>query len=391
MTGAVVLGSAPTALSVVREVAVSGLPVSLVATSWGPACASRYLTHCVLEANAEKRLKRLMALGSSNPGQQPALIPTSDQDVFFAMEHAGKLATRFVLQPSHTDGSADDIMDKVRLYALCETHGVAYPNFFETTAGELASFEGQVTLPAMVKPAELHPIKEEMAGRKLWLAEVPGDLARIAAEVPARAGTLLLQEIIPGPESEITLACLYRDAQGAVHQGFTARKLRQYPPGFGSAALVQSAPEPGTMEISQAFLAAVDYRGIAATEFKRDPRDGELKLIEINVRPSLWFSAATAAGRCPSLAAVADLTGAPLPPDEVQRDGMRWRTTLKDMASARYWRRHPDGLLPPPDIEATGPAMASTEAVWTLSDLRPGLAELGTFLRKALARLGRKR
>jgi D-aspartate ligase len=29
----------------------------------------------------------------------------------------------------------------------------------------------------------------------------------------------------------------------------------------------------------------IGYRGIAASEFKRDPRDGQIKLIEINPRP----------------------------------------------------------------------------------------------------------
>lgn len=382
---AVVLGSSPTALSVLREVARARARVALVAATSGPASASRYLAQTVIEPDPDMRLTRLLALGGPH---RPALIPSSDQDVDWVMTHATPLAERFALLPAHADGSAAAVMDKAQFYALCDTHGVAYPALHETTAEALPALEAQIQLPAMVKPAEIHHIKAEMAGRKLWLAEQPGDLARIAAQVPARAGTLLLQEIVPGPESEITLACLYRDPKGAVHQAFTARKLRQYPAGFGSAALVQSNPEPETLEITTRLLNAIGYVGIAASEFKRDPRDGQLKIIEINVRPSLWFSVATASGRMPSWAAVADLTGAPLPADSPQRDGVRWRTTLKDLTAKRFWARHPDWILPPPDIETTGPARARTEAVASLRDPMPLLAELGVFARKALARLG---
>jgi len=35
-------------------------------------------------------------------------------------------------------------------------------------------------------------------------------------------------------------------------------------------------------------LAAADYRGIFSVEFKRDPRDGAFKLLEINARP-WWY------------------------------------------------------------------------------------------------------
>jgi len=384
---AVVLGSSPTALSVVREVAAAGARVALVAANAGPGSASRYLSDVVIEPDPDSRLTRLMALGGAH---RPALIPSSDQDVDWVMAHASALSDRFALLPAHADGSAAAIMDKAQFYALCDAHGVAYPALHETTADRLAALEAQVSLPAMVKPAEIHHIKTEMAGRKLWLAEAPGDLARIAKQVPANAGTLLLQEIVPGPESEITLACLYRARDGAVHQAFTARKLRQYPPGFGSAALVQSHPEPDTLEITTRLLDAVGYCGIAASEFKRDPRDGRLKIIEINVRPSLWFSVATAAGRRPSWAAVADLTGAALPKDSPQRNGVRWRTTLKDMSAKRFWAQHPGWILPPPDIESAGPATARTEAVASLRDPRPLLAELAVFARKALSRLRRR-
>ena len=40
------------------------------------------------------------------------------------------------------------------------------------------------------------------------------------------------------------------------------------------------------------FLESIGYRGIGSAEFKRDERDGELKLIELN--PRYWQQAALA-------------------------------------------------------------------------------------------------
>lgn len=154
--------------------------------------------------------------------------------------------------------------------------------------------------------------------------------------------------------------------------------------------MAQSAAEPESRAIAERLLAAVGYRGIAAAEFKRDPSSGALKIIEINARPSLWFSLSSAAGKRVILAAYSDLAGLEAMPAEIpQYDRVRWRYTLKDIRSALFYRAHPSFVLPPPDTAVLGPARKQVSPVFAWDDLGPALAELVNFGRKSVSRMGR--
>jgi predicted ATP-grasp superfamily ATP-dependent carboligase len=51
---------------------------------------------------------------------------------------------------------------------------------------------------------------------------------------------------------------------------------------------VELTPDPGIIEPAAELLRDLGYWGIADVEFKRDPRDGEFKLLDINPRVWLW-------------------------------------------------------------------------------------------------------
>lgn len=390
-TPAVVLGLSPTGLYAVRELGRAGVPVLGVSREWQPGCTSKYLAACIVEPDEARRLARLLA---HFPADTPraVLIPTSDQDIEFIARHADALSQRFVFQSSYaTERVVQTLLTKERFYALCEAQGVAYPRLWRCLPHELAGLRDRTAYPCMVKPSRIHDVKNLMAGQKGWIAEDAAAFDRLGAQIPAGAGVLLLQEIVPGPESAITLHATYVDRTGAFRQPISARKLRQYPPGFGSASLVVSAPEDESRDLARRLLRALDYHGIAAAEFKRDPRDGRLKVIEINARPSLWFALATGAGQRLTLAAYHDLagTGQSLP-EEAQTDGVVWRYALKDMYSALFYRFRKGFVLPAPDISVAGGVRRRVNAVFAADDPLPMLAEWWHFVRKALARLGRK-
>lgn len=389
-TPAVVLGLSPTGLYAVRELGRAGVPVLGVSREWQPGCTSKYLVGCIVESDEAFRLQRLMAHFPAS-GPRPVLIPTSDHDIEFITRHADTLSQRFVFQPSYATDTVQTLLTKERFYALCEAQGVAYPRLWRCLPHELASLRNSITFPCMIKPSRIHDIKHLMAGQKGWIAENTSAFDRLVAQIPQAAGVLLLQEIVPGPESAITLHATYVDHAGAFLQPISGRKLRQFPPGFGSASLAVSEQQNESRDIARQLLGALDYSGIAAAEFKRDPRDGQLKIIEINARPSLWFALATGAGQRLTLAAYHDLAGTgQLLPERVQTDGVLWRYALKDMYSALYYRFRKGFVLPTPDISVAGGVRSRVYAVFATDDPKPMVAEWMHFVRKALRRIGDK-
>jgi len=387
---AVVMGLSPTGLHVVRALAHRGARVTGVAQGFQPGRCSRHLSACIVEPDPGARLAALCARfgETADPAARPVLIPTSDQDVELVIAHADMLARRFAFQHSYRDGLAARILAKDSFYALCTRHGLTVPAMHAVAPHDLAALGERLAWPCLIKPALIHEVKHLMRGRKAWIARDLSEFRAIAHGLPAGVGTLIVQEVVPGPESAITLYAAHVDGQGGIRQAFTARKLRQYPPGFGSASLVQSCPEPETTDLSEALLRAIGYRGIASLEFKRHPETGALHVIEMNVRPSLWFALSEAAGRCVVASAWGELAGLPAPaPERPQRDGLRWRYALKDMASAAFYRANPVFVLPPPDTGAVGPATARCRPVFSAGDPAPALAELAGFAAKGVARL----
>jgi predicted ATP-grasp superfamily ATP-dependent carboligase len=96
----------------------------------------------------------------------------------------------------------------------------------------------------------------------------------------------MLQEIIPGPDGAGVNYNAYTVGAQPVAE-FTARKVRNSPSRWGSPRVAVSERVEEVMEPGRRLLAAIGYEGFSCTEWKRDERDGEFKLMEVNGRHNL--------------------------------------------------------------------------------------------------------
>ncbi len=124
---------------------------------------------------------------------------------------------------------------------------------------------------------------------------------------------VVLQEYIPGPATRHYYVEGFVDSEGAVRIWFARQRLRMYPPDFGNSTYFASvhwtrsrAPSP-----PWTLLAHLQYRGIFSAEFKRDDRDGEFKLLEVNARPWWYVDFAVRCGRGRRLGVLPRRAGAP--------------------------------------------------------------------------------
>ncbi len=158
--------------------------------------------------------------------------------------------------------------------------------------------------------------------RVLWPA-----LARERLEV-------LLQELIPGPETRVESYHVYVDATGAVAGEFTGRKLRTAPAEFGETTALEITSTADVADLGRDLTRRLGLRGVAKFDFKRDD-DGRLHLLEVNPRFNLWHHPGAKAGvNLPALV-YADLAGLPRPPAGPARPGVRWVYHVHDARAAR--------------------------------------------------------
>src|SRR5262249_52775861 len=129
-----------------------------------------------------------------------------------------------------------------------------------------------------------------------------------------KADEILLQEIIPGDgRNQFSYCAFFRD--GSAHSLLLARRERQHPREFGRAATyVETIDLPVVEELSERFLKFINYYGLVEVEFKKDPRDGAYKLLDVNARTWGFHSLGSVAGVDFPYVLFADQMCQPLPP-----------------------------------------------------------------------------
>jgi predicted ATP-grasp superfamily ATP-dependent carboligase len=320
----------------------------------------------------------------------PFLLPCNDKFAEFVSVRRSELEPDFVFVLSSPD-LFEALLDKEGTYELAAGTGVAVPRTANVLAGPGnagRSIPDGFPFPALLKPAMTYTLWGLTRG-KVLVVRNPVEAGRALASLPAGAA-FALQEVIPGGDDRLIFYNTYRDRSGRALAEFVSRKIRQYPPGFGTSTLFESCVDEEVLETGRRLFDGIDHRGLGSAEFKRDARDGRLKLIEVNPRLWLFHPLSVPAGVDFVLTAYRDATGQPVPPQTQAARTVKWLLLLRDLAvSLFYWR---DGRLAIRDWLASyrGPIV---KALWSVDDPLPFLWSLwrvaGKAARRASGRFGR--
>ena len=352
--GALVIGASYRALSVVRSLGRHRIPTWVVRTDehsiacWSRYCARRF----TIRTSPEELVARLIALADQYGLSDCALIPTCDDEVelFSARDEQLRACFRVAVPPP---GVARWALDKSASYALAADHGVDVPRTWLVSSSDDLD-NADIVYPAIVKPT-FRRRELTTTAPKAWRADDRVELKRVyrrAAEL-MRPEQLMIQELIPGGgEHQLSYAALCRD--GAVVASMAARRLRQWPPQFGMAStFVETIDDVRLAEAAERLLTAMRFTGIVELEFKRDPRDGRLALLDVNPRSWGWISVGPSAGVDFSYLHWRMLMGKEIP-RAMARPGVRWVRMSTDIAAAAAkrgsgelsWRKYLWSLRP---------------------------------------------
>jgi predicted ATP-grasp superfamily ATP-dependent carboligase len=191
---------------------------------------------------------------------------------------------------------------------------------------------------------------------------------------------VVIQEWIEGEATELYAIYAYCPIKGKPSAVFVRRELRDWPVDCGSGCYSTGVLDPGVESLGRTFFAQARFRGIANIEFKRDARDGQLKLMEFNVRGASQLALAIDSGVDIPFAAYSDLAGWP-GTDSVSkpmREGVRWIDLGRDVLSALEHRRRGGLSLGTWICEVS---RARSHAFFAADDLRPAVARAFELLR----------
>jgi len=177
--------------------------------------------------------------------------------------------------------------DKAYVLNLAQQVGVPVPAMHEVASAR----QGEAAAAAMRFPVVIKPARSRVRTPEGWLstgvsyANDMDDLTCQLDKLHPATFPVLLQERIEGPGVGV-FVCYNEGRRCAV---FAHRRIREKPPSGGVSVLSESTvADPVAVDYADRLLGPLKWRGVAMVEFKRDRRDGSLRLMEINGR--FWGS-----------------------------------------------------------------------------------------------------
>lgn len=364
-------------LGIIRQLGRMGVRVSVVATSRDSlVCRSRYRSDIVWSKAATTEAVLEAALGAVKGKRYDLLMPVGFP-MTMALAQAREQFIPYVNLELASTAKMVRAANKAEMADLAREVGVPAPRTSVLSGmDELESLVAGMAFPIVVKP--------KMESRKgvVAYARTMAELRTICSERFAGQSSgiwepQILQEFIPG--YGCGFFATYQ--KGVCKRVFMHRRVREYPANGGASCCAESVHEAKLEEYGRRMLDALDWHGVAMVEFRRDSRDGDYKLIEVN--PKFWGSLDLA------LAAGADFPGdlcrmalgATLPFTDAYDRNLRFQWPLSGHGDLFHLWTRPQSLL---DVafDLLNPKVKTN--VW-LRDCGPNLAELrglvGSFLR----------
>ena len=187
----------------------------------------------------------------------------------------------------------DDITQKERFYEICEEIGVPYPKTVYLDCGDKTATvdDGGFMYPVIAKPsnsAAWHYAEFE-GQQKVYLIHSREQLEALYKQLQETTydKLLIVQEFIPGDDTQIRILSSYLDAAGdpVFMVGGRVMVEDHSPTAIGNPAVIVSEQLDAVSDDALRFMRHVGYRGMANFDVKYDERDGTYKFFEINTRP----------------------------------------------------------------------------------------------------------
>ncbi len=332
--GVVILGGAHGTLALARSLGRQGVPVWLVSNDTPlPAWSRRIAGHREWAGpDSGGALGFLLDLATTQNLQGALLVPGGDGEVRFAAKEIDRLSAAYrVMLPSWE--RLKWLCEKPLLYRRAEELGVGIPLTYRFGSLEDAA-AGDIRFPVVLKPnmgggdSRFSRAKVVRADdRAGFLAAYRDAIGQIGVE------NVVVQQLVPGGgECQFSYAALWRDGRPVAE--FTARRTRQYPVDFGyTSSFVEIVEAPELIEAARRLLASIAHHGLVEIEFKRDPRDGGLKLFDVNPRCWSWLGLAEAAGIDLGAMLWETINGRPVIAPTA-KPGTAWMYLARDMVAA---------------------------------------------------------
>lgn len=329
-------GSAVGALGVIRNLAKMGIPtVALDSDRNQIFLYSRYCQKIICpnpKKNEKAYIDFLLTIGEEL-NIKGVLIPTGDIETLVTLKHRKSLEKYYKFISAELD-VAEKLLDKRIFYETLKSLEIPHAKtYFPKDISTVQNISERITYPCIVKPSFSAHFTYDFH-TKLFLAKSKDELIMAYNRAIKENHDVIIQEIIPGEESYKYGFNAYYTHNFDPIGSFAYRRIRGRPHMFGVNCAIQNVRQPELEDIITPLIKNIKYYGIVDAEFKKDPRDGLFKLIEINPRAWMQISLPTRCGI--NIAYIAYMNAINENIDKVTqtKEGVKWFNMFEDIESS---------------------------------------------------------
>jgi D-aspartate ligase len=285
MNKVIVIGCSLTGYAVIRALANKNIYIiAMTYTKRDVAQLSRYVSE-VVHSPAPEAEDQFVGLLIKNADRWAGalILETADSAAIVLSKNKEILSKYYRI--ATPDGSVLSIfVEKEKTYALAKEYNIPHPKSITLSGWKDLNEISEILYPCILKPVRSFEFTSIFHVKNF---EVNNDRElkekyKLCLDADQ---SMILQEIVPGPDDNLYKMQGYVNRQGKLLGKFFYRKLRQNPPQFGIARVgISTERYPQVEQLTEELLHRSNYRGYFSIEFKLDPRDGQLKLIENNCR-----------------------------------------------------------------------------------------------------------
>lgn len=195
-----------------------------------------------------------------------------------------------IIAPYMPFSRIEPLTDKQNFYKLCQEHGIDYPRTFSLSSIEELEQNIPIRAPYVVKAADSpeywrNPFKGQ---DKVFILDSEDEMKAAVTKIfqSGYSKSIIIQEYIPGDDSNMRVLTCYSDKNGSVKLMALGHVLLEEhtPKGIGNHAVILNEFNDTLCQQIKVFLERLQYVGFSNFDLKYDARDGKFKAFELNPR-----------------------------------------------------------------------------------------------------------
>ncbi len=285
-----------------------------------------------LKQNPQEYIDFLVKIGK-NLDQKGVLLPIGDIEVYAILKHKNVLKNYYHIPMSDLK-ITEKLLNKKIFYKTLEKLDIDHPKtYFTKDISEVRILSKKINYPCIMKPSYSAHFMVDFK-TKLFLVKNSDELIKYYKKAMSKNHEVVIQEIIPGGVKNMYGFNSYYDKEFTPRCAFTYKRIREWPHGFGNGCFIESVAASEIEKITNNLTMKIKYYGIVDAEFKKDPRNNQFKLIEIN--PRCWMQNSLPARYNINIPFMvySDALGKKLDQESSQKKHVKWLFIFEDIISA---------------------------------------------------------